>query len=158
MNFFVPGKPIPSPRPHVVRFGRPCGLCGVAPHQQVIPGKGKTAAAAKVWRRAIRETAIAEGVELIDGPVTVELYFSLPPAPSLLKKDGTLRSSTRPHPTGARDGDLDNLEKAVLDSLDGVMFGNDSAVVAPASSKAWALGATLPGVLIIYRPGHHPPF
>lgn len=49
------------------------------------------------------------------------------------------------YPTGHRDGDLDNLEKAVLDGLNEVVWVDDKLVVQKTSLKV--MGAT-PGVFV----------
>lgn len=137
-ELWVPGDPVPQPRPAVVTFGPPCPACKRRPHTRVAPGKGRAGAAITGWKEAISTVARATVPGgPVDGPLEMTIIAILSPPPSLLRKDGTLRKGARVCPTGARDGDVDNLAKAVLDALHGIVYEDDAAVVKLTVSKVW---------------------
>jgi len=148
----VHGRPAPQPRPQMVGLGAPCALCGKRPHQRVVSNAGKGGKRCRDWRENVRLTAIAQGVRLLpETPLELRILFLLKPPPSLLKKDRSLRGPARRAPTGARDGDIDNLFKSTVDALHGVLFDDDSWIVDGRARKAWALHSD-PGAVIHWRP------
>lgn len=114
VRFFVNGKPEPqgSSRAFVVG-GKP-----------VITSANRNL---KDWRTIVQLTA-AQHAQMFDGPVEVILHFYLPRPISLPKK--VTRHTKRP--------DVDKLARSVLDSLTGVMFKDDSQVVALEAYKDYA--------------------
>ena len=151
-DLFVPGNPIPSPRPQVIGLGYPCTKCKKRPHTRVILGKGEMARRAQSWKDRIKQHAIVSDMEMIEGPLEVDLVFLLQTPGHLLKKSGGWRKGARQHPIGARDGDTDNLAKAVLDALHGTLYKDDTQVVALKVTKRWAANPHAPGVSIRYTP------
>ena len=103
-----------------------------------------TAPADRVWRTAVgyyanvamRSTApTAEPVAL-----GCEFFFKRPARGKLL------------FPTGPHDPDLDNLEKAVADALQGIVYDNDRQVVGRLpGGKTWAWRDEDPGVMVNVR-------
>lgn len=72
----------------------------------------------------------------IEGPINLEINFSLPIPKSYTKKkkseclSGGSNHFIKP--------DLDNLEKSVMDAAEGVLYLNDSQICSKISSKKWA--------------------
>lgn len=138
-EFFVEGEPVPQPRPKAVKAGA---------FTRIVSNHGPVEA----WKKTVTLAAIMAGVEVHDVDLSVRLAFTITPPASLLKKDGTLTKSARRRPSGARDGDADNLAKAVLDALNGELYPDDSQIVYLSIVKAWALKGRRPGVLVRYHP------
>ncbi len=97
----------------------------------------------KDWRAAVADAAQGWCREngnppLIDGPVLVRMTFGIQKPASAPKKQRTF-------PIKARSGDVDKLQRSILDSLTGVLFADDSQVVAVVAVKDWS---DPPGVVI----------
>jgi Holliday junction resolvase RusA-like endonuclease len=77
----------------------------------------------KDWRSLVSLAAqeAVSGSPLLDGPVVVNLWFTLPKPASAPKK-------RRTWPIGARSGDVDKLARCVLDAFTGVVFRDDAQV------------------------------
>lgn len=84
----------------------------------------------KAWRKTVTDTAQAfvrnEHWPIADCPVTVTIDFFMP-RPATVDRD---RPSVRP--------DIDKLSRAILDSLTGVVFTDDSRVVELVARKHYA--------------------
>ncbi len=90
----------------------------------------------KAWRDLVSWAAQAAAPEeLIEGPIHIDLEFRLPKPKAEPK-----RKRTWP----ARRPDLDKLIRAILDSLTGVVFRDDSQVIGIYAAKDWGT----PGVEI----------
>lgn len=131
-SFTVDGPPVPQPRIRATRQGHvytPSGAVG--PYKAAI---GLQAAA----------TARRHGWKVTEGPVQVwiECVFARPP--SHLTASGELRKTAPPFP-GLRNGDVDNLGKAVLDAITrgGGVWKDDAQVVELTVAKRYgAAGRT----------------
>ena len=121
MAFFVPGKPIPQPR-----------------HRVAVRGRFPTAYIPKehpvhAWKRHVESCAVAvlnerEIVRQWDRECALHLILAFYlPRP---KSNKTQLPRCRP--------DLDNLDKAVMDALTGLLWSDDSQVVWLASEKVWS--------------------
>ncbi len=110
--FEVKGDPIPKARARTVRKG----------------GRTWSFTPKKVaeWERQVREEALKYFPEPMEGPVSLTLGFYLK-RPKSRRKDNYC--ATTP--------DLDNLEKAVLDSLNGVAYEDDRYVVVKSAAKLY---------------------
>ena len=126
IHLYVEGKPVPKSRPRVVTKGKR--------RFAFTPKKVKT------WENHIKEVAKNHFNSPIDWPVVVTLIFYMP------------RPKSRRHdfwvPTTP---DLDNLEKSVLDGLNGVAYTDDKLVVAKSASKRYVQDGE-PGVEIFVTP------
>ena len=114
--FFVPGQPIPQGRPRVVAVGGRAWA--------FTPKKTKN------YTDSVYTSVARQGAIALPAPYTICLRFCLPP----------LKTIDELYPTRKSHGDLDNLEKAVLDSLfgKGKIFSDDSEVVSVIKSKRLA--------------------
>lgn len=83
------------------------------------------APALSLWRTQVRAAARAAGAAQWDGPIGMRMVFGLH-AP----QDRRHGYPKRP--------DLDKLVRAVLDSLTGVCYSDDSQVIRLRASKIWA--------------------
>lgn len=103
---------------------------------------------AKAWAAEVSEAAreAMDGRELLDGPLAVELVFSLP-RPLAHSTSKGLRP-TAPRYVSARP-DVDKLARCALDALTGVVFGDDSQVARLVATKVYASGAA--GAQVVVR-------
>jgi len=89
-----------------------------------------TPAETRVFEEGVRVACLAEmtrqGLQPLAGPLEVEMVLCL-------EGDDAFR------PTAMRDGELDNLEKAVLDGMNHVVFPDDRFVVRKTSVKLCSL-------------------
>lgn len=124
MTVFVPGKPIPQPRPKVCRRG--------AFSSVYTPDNGIRAYRQEI---AIRVRA-ALGGRRHSGPVllSIVLGFARPPSHwTVTKKHG--RRLKRTAPAQPVDGDCSNYLKGIEDCLNGVAWDDDVQIVAPLPIK-----------------------
>ncbi len=110
--FEVIGHPVPKARPRVVTKGK--------------KRFAYTPKRVKDWENVVKDEAQKYFERPFDRPVVVSLTFYLP-RPNSRRLDFWV--STTP--------DLDNLEKAVLDALNGVAYTDDRLVVVKSSSKRY---------------------
>lgn len=108
--FEVPGKVIGKARPRFTRSG-----------QTYTPSR------TRLYEREIRQAFIAAGGSAISGPVHVDIEATTGVQKSATKGQRVRRLAgdelalTKP--------DLDNVEKALLDALNGAAYGDDVSVV-----------------------------
>jgi Holliday junction resolvase RusA-like endonuclease len=104
--------------------------------------KGEPRRRWKSWREAVRSEAQdavdGDDVYPLDCPVVVRISFGL-------SKPKSYPKTKRTWPIKKRSGDIDKLERAVLDSLTGVVFVDDAQVVELWARKDWS---PTPGAVI----------
>jgi len=110
--FEVVGVPVPKSRPRVVTKGKR--------RFAYTPNK------VREWEEHVREEAAKLFDRPFDWPVVVSLIFYMP-RPRSRRLDFWVPTTP----------DLDNLEKSVLDALNGVAYTDDRLVVAKSSSKRY---------------------
>lgn len=120
ISFTIHGEPRGKGRPRFSRSGR-------------VFTDPKTVA----YERAIKATAqsVMAGRAALDGPVWVriEAFLAAPSSVSKKKRAAMLSGELRP----TKRPDLDNIDKAILDGINGVVFKDDSQVVGLGSLKFW---------------------
>lgn len=121
ITFTVAGDPVPQPRPRVSTRG------GFA--RAYVPARHPVHA----YRQAVAEAAKAAGVTVSDDAVSAELTFLFERPKSHRTKKGIKKDAPAlPAP------DVDNLAKAVLDSLTCVAWHDDRQVARLTVSKGYA--------------------
>jgi len=125
LAFFVPGEPVAKGRPRAFKMRN--GHIGT-----YSPDKTVT------WERTVKYEALKmKPTEPLDGPLRLELHFYFPRTKSAKK---------RPYPHVRPD--LDNLEKAVLDAMNGLIYTDDARVCSKTSAKHYTNDAAQIGVAI----------
>lgn len=121
-DFVIPGEPKGKGRPRFTRSGHPYT-------------PGKTIEYENLVRMAFAEKY--PNAEPLTGEVFVAImnYFAIPK--SVSKKKRELMVNTVVNPT--KKPDLDNIAKAILDSLNGLAFIDDAQVVWLLISKSYAV-------------------
>jgi len=130
IELYIPGDPVAQPRVKAVNRG---GFTRVY-----------TPTTAKPFKDAIRMIAMAHWRNPpSDRPVAIEIDFYFARPKSMVWK-------TRPMPSvvHTKKPDLDNLAKAVLDAMNGLVFGDDSQVWRLILSKHYASGDREPHTAI----------
>jgi Holliday junction resolvase RusA-like endonuclease len=110
--FEVKGDPVPKARARTVRKG---GRTWSFTPKKVA-----------VWEKTVKAEATKHFKQLLNGPIQVSMIFYMS-RPQSRRKD--IWVPTTP--------DLDNLEKAVLDALNGVAYEDDRFVVAKNAQKKY---------------------
>jgi Holliday junction resolvase RusA-like endonuclease len=110
--FEVKGDPVPKARARTVRKG---GRTWSFTPKRVV-----------VWEKTVKEEAAKHFTQPLPGPIQVSMIFYMD-RPQSRRKD--IWVPTTP--------DLDNLEKAVLDALNGVAYVDDRFVVAKNAQKRY---------------------
>ncbi len=146
VSFFVPGTPCTKQR---ARTSLPKGRIEHAFAQ----AKGCPSAfgrlMAEVRHQSFTPTETRR-YEALVGRVAAAAMRSRPPydAPVAMEVTCTFEGAEGTWPTGSGDPDIDNVEKAVMDALKGIVWSDDRLVVAKRSSKSCGVE---PGVLVVVR-------
>ena len=129
------GDPIAQPRPQVTTVG------GFA--RAYVPGKHPVHA----YKEAVIEAWQDSNGEMFEGPIRVFLTFEFERVRSEYRK-------TKPNPRGwhAKRPDIDNLQKAVLDALNGHAWHDDGQVCHLEAIKIIAPGLNEPSVCVFISP------
>lgn len=144
VTFVVPGEPCGQPRVKATRRGNHAGV--YTPMTVKDPKGGTKPHPAAVFKAGIQAAWPSEELPVF-GPVSmyIEAVFSRSSAKQWKKKAMT----TYPH-TGKPDAD--NIAKAVMDSLNGLAYNDDSQVSWLAVYKRVAAGNELPRTVVTVMP------
>lgn len=114
--FEVSGKVIGKARPRFIRTGGTY-----------------TPAATRMYENAVRQAYVAAGGELIDGAVHIDIEAVTGIQKSATKKQHAARLMG--DELSLKKPDIDNIEKIVLDALNGVAYADDANVVSVRAIK-----------------------
>lgn len=116
VTLFVPGSPVPQPRARISTIG------GFA--RGYVPANHPVHA----YRQAVAAAARSACAEEFppDVPLVLSAVFTIGRPKSHVLKSGKLRKGA---PVFPRNGDTDNLIKAVQDAMEGIVYRDDSQVV-----------------------------
>lgn len=141
VSFFVPGEPVGKGRPRAVgrkRRDKSSGqLVGYTAHITPIKTENYEKTVAAAGAQAMQGRAV------IAGPVLVEMKIVVTAAASWSKKKRAAALAGEVLPT--KKPDIDNVEKALFDAMNGVVWVDDVQVVNVSKSKRF--GET-PGVTV----------
>lgn len=89
----------------------------------------------KAWQSMVSFTARQKGCKPTLGPVSVTILYILPRPKGHFNSRGAVKSSVSQLPISKPD--IDKLERAILDSLTGVVYLDDSQVVKVSQEKIY---------------------
>lgn len=121
INFFIPIKPRPKERPRFARFGKFI--------------KTYTPKKTHDYEKKIRDVYLRYTKDRLSGPIEANIVAIFEPPKSFSKKK-RIRLLDQPC-INKSVGDVDNLDKAILDSLNGIAYTDDSAVYSITSKKVY---------------------
>lgn len=126
ITFEIAGDPVPQPRMRATRTGRQYEPKGpIGPYKAAICLRAAMEAKLRGWR-------------FTDGPVAMEIEWVFGRPPSHLNAAGELRPKAPTFP-GHGCGDVDNLEKGVLDAIkNSGIWKDDTQVVSVGKVKRYA--------------------
>jgi Holliday junction resolvase RusA-like endonuclease len=102
------------------------------------------------FEKLVAQYALAAGVKPISGPVELKICATFAIPCSISKKEAAKRAAEHWH---TQRPDLDNVEKAVLDALNGVAWLDDSQVCSKGTCKRW--GKTTELSITVTSLGHN---
>lgn len=123
VEFTVQGEPMPAPRPRFTSFGHTYMPSNYTERKETI---------AELAKKSM------QGYEPMQGELEMVLIFAMKPPKSLKKTDVYLCMCGEKRPV--KRGDIDNLSKTIMDSLNGIAYKDDSQVVTLKSTKIYANG------------------
>ena len=138
IEFEVPGKPVPKGRP---RFAGRAG-CNGAPivytPKNTVDFERKVARAAEAVMTSHHYDPTEDAVA-----IRVDFFFRRPKSVPPSRKWPTVKP------------DLDNLLKAVVDGMNGIVYADDKLIVSSTESKQYALAKDEPRVRVrVWNAGH----
>lgn len=136
IEFTVPGDPVGKGRPRVAKRGK---FAHLYTPEKTVAYEGLVAMAA--------QEAMDGQAALLDGPVAVRMDIRLSVPASWSKKKRAQALDGLIHPT--KKPDIDNIEKAIFDALNGVVWNDDVQVCRVFKFKKFA---EFPGVHVQISP------
>lgn len=100
----------------------------------------------KPWRLLVTDAAVAAGMPLIRGPVTLSVVFLFLRPAGHYRKNGTLRPAA-PRWMAVKP-DLSKLLRSTEDALVGCLIEDDARIVSCDASKRYCVGDERPGALV----------
>ena len=100
----------------------------------------------KPWRYLVSQAAIATGVQMLRGPVTMSAVFLFNRPAGHFRKDGTLKPSAPVYM--AVKPDASKLLRSTEDALSKLLYEDDARIVFVSGSKRYCTGTERPGALI----------
>jgi Holliday junction resolvase RusA-like endonuclease len=141
VSFWVPGVPVAQPRVKATRRGVHAGV-----YTPTKTSTGRSNGAAE-WKATVRlaasQACSGEFLGPLGGPLRVDLEFVFPRQSHM-----TWKSRPMPRYWKVTKPDRDNLDKAVMDALKGVVWVDDNQVCAGSIEKWHAAGGESPGVRV----------
>ena len=139
IEFAVPGTVVAEGSLAPNWGGRPCGSCG----RRAYLGLRPQLRGLDQWRDDVARlaTRAMRGRTRLRYGVGTELIFVMKP-PKTIPKD-------RRHPTVPPD--IDKLERAVHDAMNGIVYVDDAQVVRAAQEQRYPLEGEIPGVIVRVR-------
>ena len=105
----------------------------------------------KPWRQDVKYAALEalpdDWYAMMDKPISVSITFIFARPKGHFRTNGELKPKAPSHCT-ARIGDVDKLSRAILDSLTGVCFEDDGAVITVSAQKRYASRNEQPSAII----------
>ena len=105
----------------------------------------------KPWRQDVKYAALEalpdDWYAMMDKPISVSITFIFARPKGHFRTNGELKPKAPSHCT-ARIGDVDKLSRAILDSLTGVCFQDDAAVITLIAQKRYASRNEQPSAII----------
>lgn len=126
LHFVIRATPVPKARPRFTKAGHAYTPKTTASYEALVRTCARRAVEKAGWSIATKPAAIT---------VHAAFYFAPPKSWSKAEKlkclkDGLRLKSTKP--------DADNLVKAVLDAMNGVVFADDALIGCVTALKAWS--------------------
>lgn len=131
LEFVVQGEPMPAPRPRFTSFGHTYMPSHYTERKEAIAD--------------IAEKEM-QGHKPMQGELEMVLVFAMRPPKSFKKTDVYLCMCGEKRPV--KRGDIDNLSKTIMDSLNGIAYKDDSQVVTLSSSKIYAKGEPYTKIIV----------
>lgn len=134
LEFWVPGTPVPQPRPRFRTLLRrwlgaqhkapqKCPWCGGGLEVQVMATSTPKRHPSYAWRQALAAHALEAGAKPLSGPVSVDVYLSFPRTQAT-----TWKTKPMPAEWHQKRPDASNVLKALEDALDGICWGEDAQI------------------------------
>ena len=137
IHFTIPGEPVAQGRPRATSIGG---------HARVYQPKKSMSYQAKVATFATEAMRVDKQQPLV-GAVSVEIEAVFERAASSYRKKNPRKREAR---TGRPD--VDNLIKAIMDGMAGVVYANDSQVAIVCAAKYTGAQGEMPGVTVSVNP------
>lgn len=132
---YVPLPPVPQGRPRITTIGG---------HARMYSPKHVTEHKKEIRNCAERVISYMEHPCFMEGPISVVLWFRFE------KPESRKRVNSTPYPFPDVKPDLDNLEKCVLDALNGVAYKDDAQITQLQSMKSYGQDAST--LVVVSRP------